>query len=265
MPLVWKLDDLNGLMVAVANGNVTHLDVERYLDAIIQGDALAYRKVFDVHKGDTSMTADVVLPLAVRMRSLHDLGEMGPLAVVLPPGRGKRLRRALGMIAVAKRPMRVFENPLLAYRWIAKQDLPGVSSGDAEAKDTLAWNANTRNLAALVRHLARTAGEEADRMRVTSDRGALGKDEEMLYRGQAEITHRGVPLNICVKRVGQSWEFLCCRADYMTLGTLLTLDADEIATSVAQGKNSLETTLDHVKELVRAGLVAIPDVPSGAY
>jgi hypothetical protein len=275
MPLIWKLDAANSLVVAVASGDVTRSEMERYLDAIVENEALAYRKVFDVHKGDTSMTADDVLPLAVRMRSLHDLGEMGPLAVILPPGRGKRLHRALGMIATAKRPMRVFENPMLAYRWIAKQDLPGASNEHAEAeeKDSLDWSARARDLAARVRHLARTAGAEANQMRLiahrdTPDEKAAGpseNDEELLYRGRAEITHRGAALNICVKRVGRSWEFLCCRADRKKLGTLLTLNPEEIAASLAQGKDPLETTLDHLKGLVHAGLVVIPDVPNGAH
>ena len=161
MPLVWKIDPANSLAVAVANGDVTRLEVDRYLDALIENDALAYRKVFDVHKGDTSMTADDVLPLGVRLRSLHELGQMGPLTVVLPAGRGKRLQRALGMVAAAKRPMRVFDKPLLAYRWIAKQDLPGVMPAPAEEKDTLEWSAKARDLAARVRDLARLASREA--------------------------------------------------------------------------------------------------------
>jgi hypothetical protein len=164
MPLVCKIDRANSLVVAVANGDVTRLEVDRYLDALIESEALAYRKVFDVHKGDTSMTADDVLPLAVRLRSLHELGPMGPLAVVLPPGRGKRLQRALGMVAAAKRPMRVFESPLLAYRWIAKQDLPGVPAEHDEARDSLEWSARARSLAERVRQMARTGNEEAHRI-----------------------------------------------------------------------------------------------------
>ncbi len=259
MPLVWKLDPADSLMIAVADGDVTRLEMDRYLDAIVQNEALTYRKVFDVHRGDTSMTAEDVLPLAIRMRSLHGLGPMGPLAVILPPGRGKRLHRALGMLAVAERPMRIFESPLLAYRWIAKQDLPGAAEGRDEAKDTLEWSAKARELAARVRSLARAAGQDANKLRL----GAL--PEEILYRGEADITHRGMPINICVRKVGHSWEFLCCRADRMTLGTLLTFDAEEIATSRAQGQNPLEATLDRIKGLVRAGLLAIPDSPNGAY
>jgi hypothetical protein len=259
MPLVWKIDPANSLAVVVADGDVTRRDVDRYLDALIESEALAYRKVFDVHKGDTSMTADEVLPLAVRLRSLHELGPMGPLAVVLPPGRGKRLHRALGMVAAAKRPMRVFEKPLLAYRWIAKQDLPDATKEQTEAKDTLEWSANARDLAARIRHMARTASLEAHKIRLISPQ------EEVLYRGEADLVDRGVPLNICVKKVGPSWEFLCCRADRKTLGTLLTLPAEEITASLTQGQDPLKKTLDRIKALVRAGSLAIPNVPSGAY
>jgi hypothetical protein len=211
MPLVWKIDPANSLVVAVANGDVTRLEVDRYLDALVENDALTYRKVFDVHKGITAMTADDVLPLAVRIRSLHELGPMGPLAVILPASGKGRLHRALGLVAMAKRPMRVFEDPLSGYRWIAKQDLPGVPKGHDEATDTLEWRAKARNLAAHARDLARTGNEEAHKMGLSPQRDAtflkgarsipdgkggdtLEKDEEVLYRGRADITHRGVPL-----------------------------------------------------------------------
>jgi hypothetical protein len=259
MPLVWKLDPENSLVVAVANGDVTRLEVEGYLDALIEKEALPYRKVFDVHHGDTSMTADDVLPLAVRMRTLHDLGPMGPLVVILPAGRGKRLQRALGMVATAKRPMRVFEDQLPAYRWVAKQRISGVPNELDAAEDTLEWSAKARNLAAHIKRLARTADAEAQKVRPTS------QDEEVVYRGQADLLHRGVPLNICVKKVGPSWEFLCCRADRLTLGSLLTLQAEEIVASLAQGQNPLKQTLDRIKGLVRDGSLAIPNVPSGSY
>jgi hypothetical protein len=124
MTLTWTIDAENCLMAAVAKGDVTRAEVETYLDAIIQNRVLSYRKVFDAGQGNTSMTADDVLPLAVRMRSFHTLGKMGPLAIVVPPGRGKRLTRAFGMLAVADRPMRVFEEAAKAYRWIIQQDCP---------------------------------------------------------------------------------------------------------------------------------------------
>ena len=258
MPLVWKIEPENSLVVAVAYGDVTRAEVDRYLDSLVESGALAYRKVFDVHKGETAMTADDLLPVAVRMRSLHELGPMGPLAVVLPLGRGERLRRALGMVALAKRPMRVLENPVMAYRWIAKQDLPEAPKADAEARDTLERSARTRALAAHIRKVARALGDEAREM-------SLPQEQEMIYRGEADLAYRGMPLNICVKKIGHSWEFLCCRADRLTLGTLLTLSAKEITTYRAHGLDPLETTLKLIQGLVRAGSLAIPDIPIGDH
>lgn len=121
MSLVWTIDTENCLMVAVAEGWVTRPEVEDYFDAIIANQALTYRKVFDASKGGTLMTADDLLPLGVRVRSMHAAGQMGPLAIIVAPGKGKRLVRTFGMLAVADRPMQVFENVAQAYRWIEKQ------------------------------------------------------------------------------------------------------------------------------------------------
>jgi hypothetical protein len=260
MPLVWKIDPEDKVAVAVADGDVTRLEVESFLDAIAQSGGLTYRKVFDVHKGDTSMTADDILPLAVRVRSLHELGRMGPLAVILPSGRGKRLQRVLGMLAAAtQRPMRVFEVPLPAYRWIAKQDLPDAVNKRDPSEDTLEGIARKRNLAARIRRLARAAGEEARALGLDPKKG------ELLYQGHADLTHRGVPLSICVRKVERSWQFQCCRADRATVGTLLTLGPQQIATSLSEGRDPLRTTLNHIKALVQAGSLSIPDDPSGDY
>ena len=161
MPLAWKVDPADGLVVAVGKGDVTRVEVERYLDSIVEGLALGFRKIFDVHEGDTSMTANDVLPLATRMRGLHEFGPMGPLAVILPPGRGKRLQRAFGMLAVAKRPMRLFDDPTRAYSWISKQD-----PMNAEVAETdLQSMAKARTLAARIRELVLTVGAEAEAMR----------------------------------------------------------------------------------------------------
>jgi hypothetical protein len=165
VPLAWKIDPADGLVVVVAKGDVTRVEVERYLDAIVEGLALGFRKIFDVHEGDTSMTADDVLPLATRMRGLHEFGEMGPLAVVLPPGRGKRLQRAFGMLAVAKRPMRLFDDPTRAYSWISKQDPVVTAIGAADPESDLESSASARTLAARIRELVAEVGAEAEEMR----------------------------------------------------------------------------------------------------
>ena len=168
MPLAWKVEPADRLVVAVAKGDVTRAEMERYLDAIVEGLALGFRKIFDVHEGDTAMTADDVLPLATRMRGLHEFGAMGPLAVVLPPGRGKRLQRAFGMLAIAKRPMRLFDDPMRAYSWISKQNFVDTAIGDTDRESDLQSMANARALAARIRQLVLTIGAEAEKMRAVA-------------------------------------------------------------------------------------------------
>ena len=161
MPLAWTVEPEDALVVAVAKGDVTRIEMERFLDSIVEGLALGFRKIFDVHEGDTSMTADDVLPLATRMRGLHEFGTMGPLAVVLPPGRGKRLERAFGMLGVAKRPMRIFDDPTRAYSWISKQNPVDAAIAETDLQSM----ANARVLAARIRELVLTIGAEAEKMR----------------------------------------------------------------------------------------------------
>lgn len=48
---------------------------------------------------------------------------MGPLAVVIPDDKYYLIARVLGMLAAAKRPMRVFNNPEKARQWL---NLPSI-------------------------------------------------------------------------------------------------------------------------------------------
>jgi hypothetical protein len=157
------------------------------------------------------------------------------------------------MVATAKRPLRLFHDPVMAYRWLAKQPLPpGVGPEAGDDDGTLAFSAEARRRAAAIRTLARAADAEA--------RGR----HQTIYRGQADLLHRDMPLNICVAQVGPAWEFRCCDAERRTLGTLLTLPGDEIAAAVARGADPLTQTLEHIRSEVRTGRLAVPDVPSGA-
>ena len=163
MPLAWKIDRADGLIVAVGKGEVTRTEVDRLLDAMVEGLALGFRKIFDVHQGCTAMTADDVLPLATRMRGLHEFGPIGPLAIVLPPGYDKILQRALGMLAAAKRPMRLFDDPMRAYSWISKQHPAVTAIRESDPEEDLEASARARALAARIRELVLAVGAEAMR------------------------------------------------------------------------------------------------------
>jgi hypothetical protein len=120
MPVKWMVYPGERLMIAVAEGDVTRADMEGYLDAQISSGAISYRKIFDGSRGDTSMGPEDLLALGVRIRSMQT-DAMGPLAVVVPDDKEKLLGRLFGMLAVPDRPMRIFNDPVRARRWIEKQ------------------------------------------------------------------------------------------------------------------------------------------------
>jgi len=116
MPIYWKIDSRQQLVVATAEGDITRADGDSYLDAVAGGGALAYRKLYDGRAGNVVMGHDDIMALAYRMRSYHHQ-PVGALAIVLAdvaePG-----RRMLGILATAERPIKIFTDLAPARRWI---------------------------------------------------------------------------------------------------------------------------------------------------
>jgi hypothetical protein len=104
-----------------SSGIVTRAEVEELIDAIVDGGALAYDKLFDGSAARTSMTAEEMLDLGMRFRAIHSGAAVGALAVVMPVDRGDQMERMMGMIAAADRPMRVFTDLEKARAWLEKQ------------------------------------------------------------------------------------------------------------------------------------------------
>ena len=129
MPLHWNIIHGNQLMVVVAEGLVARQEVDRMLDDMVAERALGYRKLFDGAQGDTTMGPSEILGLGVRMRSLHQHGTMGPLAVIVPFDKWGIIAGVLGMLAAAKRPMRIFKNAGKARQWLDKRDLVSPTAG----------------------------------------------------------------------------------------------------------------------------------------
>ena len=123
MPLHWTIDPQKKLVTAVAEGDVTRVEFDAFLDDMSRAGADTYRKLFDGGRGDTHMEAEDILALGARMRAMHENGPVGPLAVVAPQGHIETIGRVLGMLAAAKRPMRVFRQVGPARKWIS--NLPG--------------------------------------------------------------------------------------------------------------------------------------------
>ena len=106
MPLHWIIDPDKKLVTAVAEGDVTRIEFDAFLDDMSLAGADAYRKLFDGKRGGTRMGAEDMLALGARMRASHADGPIGPLAVVVPEEHVETIDRVLGMLAAAERPMR---------------------------------------------------------------------------------------------------------------------------------------------------------------
>ena len=123
MPLHWTIDSKSKLFTVVGEGDITRAEFDAYLDVIDQTGFHSYRKLFDGLHADTSMGAENILAVGVRMRAAHKLYPVGPLAIVVAEDKVAMVSRVLGMLAAANRPMRIFHESGPARDWILKQPL----------------------------------------------------------------------------------------------------------------------------------------------
>ena len=123
MALNWSIDAQARIVSVTAKGDVTRAEFDAFLDEVVAEDALAYGKLFDGSAGDTSMSRMELLAIGVRLRSYHNR-PVGPLAIVLPPDKFVLVARILGILATAKRPMRLLKTRAAAHRWLFEQYTP---------------------------------------------------------------------------------------------------------------------------------------------
>jgi hypothetical protein len=127
MSLFWTLDSRRQLFTVTCEGKVDHADVNAMIDALVGANGLRYRKLFDGTRGSTEMNEQEILSVGARMRDLHALqGDHGALAVILPDDKYDQISRVLGILAAAKRPMRVFRDIEKARKWL---DSPPIRGG----------------------------------------------------------------------------------------------------------------------------------------
>jgi hypothetical protein len=120
MPLHWTIDSRTKLLAVVADGAVDLADFDRLLDVVVGSNILGFRKLFDGRLGESQMDETKLLSVGVRLRSLHAGGgsALGPLAVVVRDENYWQAARVLGILAVPKRPMRVFKEAEKARAWL---------------------------------------------------------------------------------------------------------------------------------------------------
>jgi hypothetical protein len=118
LPLFWTIDSKKRWVELIAAGAVTRNDVTDFLVVVSGARAFGYRKLFDGREGACGLSNEELVAAGAEVRSYHD-GDMGPLAVLFPLVQTQRLARLLGILASARRPMRIFTSRISARRWLA--------------------------------------------------------------------------------------------------------------------------------------------------
>lgn len=121
MPLYWIIDSRTELISAVAEGDVSLADAMIFLRTLSGAKVIGYRKLFDGRTGTSSMSEQELLMICAEIRSHHGLGKVGALAVVANPDQTEPFARVLGALALADRPMRMFDNLTRARNWLDAQ------------------------------------------------------------------------------------------------------------------------------------------------
>lgn len=121
MPVRWTFVSRKKLFKVVGEGDISRADVDLVLDAMLENGFLGCRKLVDLRQSDLGMTGEEMLEVGARVRALHGMGKMGPLAMVLPEDRGAEAEPLIGKFAVADRAMRIFRDFEKATHWLEEQ------------------------------------------------------------------------------------------------------------------------------------------------
>lgn len=122
MSIYWTIDSRAQLVTATAEGDVSLDEVMVFLRAVAGADAISYRKLFDGHAATSSMSEQEMLVISAEVRSHHGLGgKVGALAIVADRDQTARFGRLLGALAMADRPMKLFDNLARARSWLEEQ------------------------------------------------------------------------------------------------------------------------------------------------
>ena len=123
MPLYWTIDSKKRLFTGVGEGDVTLADAMSLLDVLAGAKALAYRKLFDGRAVQSAMTSDELLTVCARIRTYHEQGPVGALAMVATREQMEKYARLLGALAAADRPIKMFNSPRPALSWLDLQKI----------------------------------------------------------------------------------------------------------------------------------------------
>jgi hypothetical protein len=122
MPIKWTISHPERMVTVRAEGEITLLEAEEYLDALVVADAMAYAKLLDCTTMVTHVDDDEMMQLGARMRAYASVLKGGPLVfVVTSPEVQDYVRRYINL-AAAERPVKIVKTVDEAQAWLKTQN-----------------------------------------------------------------------------------------------------------------------------------------------
>jgi len=119
MPLTWKVDHDNRIIIATASGALIGKDIHDYLAAVVVDGAVGYRVIFDARAADLALRPSdlAVFSQTVKDRKRDDISD-GRIALVV----ASEAEREMGTYFVdrtdSQRPCRLFQSVEDARAWL---------------------------------------------------------------------------------------------------------------------------------------------------
>ncbi|MEI7870895.1 MAG: hypothetical protein WCK95_02200 [Alphaproteobacteria bacterium] len=124
MPVHWTVSHPTRLVVAVAKGDVTPADIERYFAGITADGAMAYRKIFEITHTPTALNEENLKTLGERVIYYAQHGQIGPVAIVAASNESYAQAKVFAAAARVSRPLAIFRELHAAREWLDAQPLP---------------------------------------------------------------------------------------------------------------------------------------------
>jgi hypothetical protein len=121
MPIKWTISHPDRMVTVQAEGEISLVDAEEYLDAVVVAEAMPYAKLFDCTTMVTHVDDDEMMRLGARMRAYASILKGGPLVfVVTTPEIHDYVRRYINL-AAADRPVKIVKTVDQARAWLKTQ------------------------------------------------------------------------------------------------------------------------------------------------
>jgi len=117
MPFKFDIFAPDRIVVVVARGDITVMDLAALVKQFIDTKTLPYRKIIDITSATSSIGKEELSAIAERLRSTPVARPRGPLAIVADHRRGE-LARLFTSLTSAERPVEVFRSIHEARKWL---------------------------------------------------------------------------------------------------------------------------------------------------